>query len=89
MNWELARNLLFGLGLLALAVGLLLRFKAGRWLLAAILILVTLGALLSGEWSALDGDFGSADPLKASRYWLWGGAVGVVSAVLVNLLSKH
>jgi hypothetical protein len=89
MHWEPTRNFLFGLGLFALAVGLLLRFKVGRWLLGAIIVLITLGALLSGEWSALDGNFGSADPLKASRYWLWGGALSVASAIVVNLLSKH
>ncbi|MGI4762976.1 MAG: hypothetical protein ACRYF0_19850 [Janthinobacterium lividum] len=89
MNWELARNLLFGLGLFALAIGLLLRFKRGRWLLGAIIVFITLGALLSGEPSALDSDFGSADPLKASQYWLWGGALSVASALLVNFLSKH
>ncbi|MBO2009410.1 hypothetical protein [Hymenobacter negativus] len=77
MNWQANGNILLGIGAFALGVGLLLRFKAGRWLLAALLVLITLGSLLSGDWHSLadsNPDIGT-NPHKASRYWLIGGGI--------------
>lgn len=70
MNWQLTGNILLGLGVLLGVIGLLLRFKVGRWLLGAVWVLLTLASLFSGDWS----DPGSgldSDPIKASR-WLLG-----------------
>jgi hypothetical protein len=88
MNWQTTGNILLGLGVIALLVGLLLRFKAGRWLLAALWVIFTLGSLFSGDWHSLSDNPDVDDPRKASRYWLWGGviclAVGVVIRSLVG-----
>ena len=77
MDWQGIGNVLLCIGVFALLVGLLLRFRVGRWILGALLVLVTLGSLLSGDWHAaadnnpdVDGD-----PHKASRYWLIGGGI--------------
>jgi hypothetical protein len=69
MNWQLTGNILSGLGIVLGVIGLLLRFRAGRWLLGALLVLLTLASLFSGDWTD-PGSNVDADPLKASRWLL-------------------
>ena len=77
MDWQNTGSIFLGLGVFAAVVGGLLRFKVGRWLLAAVWLLLTLGSLLGGDLHALaDGNPDvDADPNKASRYWLIGGGI--------------
>jgi|GEM_PF-6096629 len=87
MNWQTTGNILLGLGVIALLVGLLLRFKVGRWLLAALWVVLTLGSLFSGDWHALsDNPDTDADPQKASRYWLWGGVICLAVGIIIRSL---
>ncbi|HEX8427237.1 hypothetical protein [Hymenobacter sp.] len=89
MEWQSVGNVLFCLGLLALVVGLLLRFRAGRWLLAALLVVFTLGALLTGDWhSVADNPDTNITPQKASRYLLWGGVVCILLGLAFRTLAS-
>jgi hypothetical protein len=90
MNWQATGNVLLGIGAFAAVVGLLLRFKAGRWLLAALWLLLTLGSLLSGDWHSLadsnpDVD---TDPHKISRYWLIGGSISLLLGLAIRTLTS-
>ena len=89
MDWQTTGNILFGLGAIALLVGLLLRFRIGRWLLAGLWLVLTLGSLLSGDWHALDSnpDVGN-DLQKASNYWLLGGSLGLLVGWALSALSS-
>ncbi len=91
MNWQANGNILLGIGAFALLLGLLLRFKAGRWLLAALLVLLTLGSLLSGDWHALsDGNPDiDGDPHKISRYWLIGGSILLALGLAFRALASQ
>ncbi|MDO7849519.1 hypothetical protein Q5H92_24350 [Hymenobacter sp. M29] len=77
MDWQATGNIISGLGVISLAIGLLLRFKIGRWLLAGLWLILTLGSLLGGDLHALaDGNPDiDANPHKASNYWLIGGGI--------------
>ncbi|WP_022823139.1 hypothetical protein [Hymenobacter norwichensis] len=89
MNWETIGNVLFGLGLLALLIGLLLRFRVGRWLLAALWLVLTLGSLLTGDWHSLsDNPNVDTTPQKASRYLLIGGGGGVILGLILRALTS-
>ena len=90
MNWQATGNILFGLGVFALVVGMLLRFKVGRWLLAALWLLLTLGSLLGGDLHALaDGNPDvDTDPHKASRYWLIGGGICLLLGLAARFLAS-
>ena len=86
MDWQATGNILLCIGIFAVLVGLLLRFKAGRWLLAALLFLLMLGSLLGGDWHALaDSD---NDSHKASRYWLIGGSLCLVLGLAFRALPS-
>ena len=90
MNWQATGNILLIIGAFALLVGLLLRFEIGRWLLAALLVLLTLGSLLSGDWHLLadsDPTF-DADPHKASRYWLIGSGICLAVGLTIKALPS-
>jgi hypothetical protein len=89
MNWETIGNLSLGLGLLALLIGLLLRFRVGRWLLAALWLVLTLGSLLTGDWHSLsDNPDLDTTPQKASRYLLLGGAGCVILGLILRALAS-
>ena len=89
MNWQNTGNIILGIGVFALVIGLLLRFKVGRWILAALWILITLGSLLSGDWHSLaDNPDSDTDPQKASRYWLIGGGIGALLGLAVRALTS-
>jgi hypothetical protein len=86
MNWQTTGNILLGLGGIALLVGLLLRVKMGRWLLAGFWLIFTLGSLFSGDWHSLSDNPDVDDPQKASRYWLWGGFICLAAGITIRLL---
>ncbi|MDB5267826.1 MAG: hypothetical protein JWP58_866 [Hymenobacter sp.] len=88
MNWQATGNILLGIGALALVVGLLLRFRVGRWVLGALIVLITLGSLLSGDWHALadNNPDTDADPYKVSRYWLIGGGICLLLGLVFRTL---
>lgn len=87
MNWLTTGNILLGLGGIALVVGLLLRFKVGRWLLAALWLMLTLGSLLSGDSHAFSDNLDiDADPQQASYYWLWGGVICLAAGISIRSL---
>lgn len=69
MDWELTGSIIVGLGIVLVVIGLLLRFKVGRWFLGAVLVIFTLASLFSGDWSDPGSGFDS-DPLKTSRWFL-------------------
>lgn len=77
MDWQNTGSIFLGVGVFAVVVGVLLRFRAGRWLLGVLWLLFTLGSLLGGDLhAAADGNPDvDADPHKASRYWLIGGGI--------------
>lgn len=79
MNWQTISSIFLGFGILALLIGLLLRFRVGRWLLAALWLVLTLGSLLTGDWHSLsDNPDLDTTPEKASRYLLFGGGICVL-----------
>ncbi|MDO7874034.1 hypothetical protein Q5H93_04765 [Hymenobacter sp. ASUV-10] len=86
MNWQTTSDILSGLGVIALLVGLLLRFKVGRWLLAGLWLIVTLGSLFSGDWHGAADNPDVDDPQKASRYWLWGGGILLAAGIIIRSL---
>ncbi|MCC3158704.1 hypothetical protein LJ737_15775 [Hymenobacter sp. 15J16-1T3B] len=69
MNWQQTGTILTGFGIVLVVIGLLLRFKAGRWLLGALLVVLTLASLFSGDWTDPGTNIDSA-PHKASRWLL-------------------
>ncbi|RAK65875.1 hypothetical protein [Hymenobacter edaphi] len=88
MNWQLAQSIVGGLGVLLIVIGVLLRFKVGRWFLGALLVVITLASLFSGDWS----DPGSgldSDPIKASRWLLLIGGSGILIALLIPSLHPR
>ena len=90
MNWPTISSILLGLGILALLVWLLLRFRVGRWLLAALWVLLTLGSLFSGDWHSLsDNPDVSTSPQKISRYLLIGGGISVLLGLAVRTLASQ
>lgn len=91
MNWQATGNILLGIGVFAFVVGLLLRFQAGRWLLGMLIVLITLGSLLSGDWHALadNNPDVDADPHKASRYWLIGGGICLLLGLVFRALDSN
>jgi hypothetical protein len=90
MNWQDTGNILTVLGVFAFAIGLLLRFKVGRWILAALLVLITLGSLLSGDWHSLadSNPDVETEPHKASRYWLIGGGICLLLGLAARALAS-
>ena len=90
MDWQATGNILLGIGVFAGVVGLLLRFRVGRWILAALWLLITLGSLLSGDWHSLadNNPDSDTDPHKASRYWLVGGGIGVLLGLVARALAS-
>ncbi|RZJ61109.1 MAG: hypothetical protein EOO58_02160 [Hymenobacter sp.] len=90
MDWQATGNIFLGIGIFAVLVGLLLRFKAGRWLLAALLFLLMLGSLLGGDWHALADSNTDIDhdSHKASRYWLIGGSICLVLGLAFRALPS-
>jgi hypothetical protein len=91
MNWQDTGNIISGLGVLALLIGLLLRFKVGRWLLAALWLLLTLGSLLGGDLHSLaDGNPDvDANPRKASNYWLLGGGICLLLGMAARAVASQ
>ena len=87
MNWELTRNILSGLGVGLMVIGLLLRFRLGRWLLGAIWVLLTLASLFSGEWSD-PGSNVDSDPRKASRWLFVIGGSMLLIALFIHFLRQ-
>ncbi|WP_035562786.1 hypothetical protein [Hymenobacter sp. IS2118] len=85
MNWLPIGNILLGIGAFAVLVGLLLRFQVGRWLLIALLLLLTLVALMNGE-SADTPD--TDDPIKTSGYWLLGGGISLLVGLALRTLAS-
>ena len=90
MDWQGIGNVLVCVGIFALLVGVLLRFRVGRWLLAALWVLVTLGSLLSGDLHGLaDNPDSPADPHKASRYWLIGGGICLLLGLAARAVASR
>jgi hypothetical protein len=75
MDWQGIGNVLVCVGIFALLVGVLLRFRVGRWLLAALLLILSLLSLLSGDYAD---NPDTNDPMKASNYWLLGGGISLL-----------
>ncbi|QNH61392.1 hypothetical protein [Hymenobacter sediminicola] len=88
MNWHTTGSILLGLGIVALVVGVLLRFRVGRWLLGVLWLLLTLGSLLSGDLHALDNPDANTTPQKASRYCLLGGSLGILIGLALRMLAS-
>ena len=86
MNWLATGNILLGIGVFAVLVGLLLRFQVGRWLLAALMLLLTLISLLSGDFADTpDTD----DPMKTSGYWLLGGGISLLLGLTLRTFASN
>jgi len=82
-NWQLASNILLGLGIAGIVIGLLLRFKVGRWLLALLLILLFIASLFDGSADWVDP--APNTPLyKVSRFLLIAGSCCVALALLIR-----
>jgi hypothetical protein len=90
MTWQGTGNILSAFGVFAMVVSVLLRFRAGRWLLAGLWLLFTLGSLLGGDLHALaDSPDTDADPMKASHYWLLGGGICLLLGLALRTLATH
>jgi hypothetical protein len=91
MDWQNTGSIFLVLGVFAVVVGGLLRFKVGRWLLATLWLLLTLGSLLSGDLHALtDGSPDvDGDPHRISRYWLIGGGICLLLGWVFRMLATH
>ncbi|GAB3580101.1 hypothetical protein [Hymenobacter daeguensis] len=85
MNWQDTGNILSALGVFALVVGVLLRFQAGRWLLVALLLILTVISLLSGDFADPPD---SNDPIKASNYWLLGGSLSLLLGLALRTFAS-
>ena len=86
MNWQATGNILFGLGVFALVVGMLLSFRVGRWLLAGLLLVLSLISLLSGNFA--DYPNTNSDPMKAGRYWLLGGGIILLLGLVLRAFAS-
>lgn len=90
MNWQNTGNIILGIGVFALVMGLLLRFKLGRWFLAGLWLLFTLGSLLGGDLHALtDNPESDADPVKVSNYFLLGGGICLLLGLALRALVSN
>jgi hypothetical protein len=90
MNWQTTGNILLGIGVFASVVGLLLRFKVGRWILAALWLLLTLGSLLGGDVHALtDNPDSDVNPVKVSNYFLIGGGICLLLGLVLRMLTTN
>jgi hypothetical protein len=87
MNWQLTGDILLGLGIVLVVIGLLLRFKVGRWLLGGLLVLLTLASLFSGDWSD-PGSSVDSDPMKVSRWLLIIGGGCLLIALFIRFLHQ-
>jgi hypothetical protein len=87
MDWQLTGSIIGGLGIVLVVIGLLLRFKVGRWFLGALLVVLTLASLFSGDWS----DPGSgldSDPLKTSRWFLIIGGLCLLTGWGIGAVTR-
>jgi FtsH-binding integral membrane protein len=84
-QWQLASTIFLVLGIASLAIGILLRFKVGRWILGFLLVLLFIFSLFegTGDLSTIDSD----TPLhKVSRFLFIAGGCCVVLALLIRSL---
>ncbi|MET4106828.1 peptidoglycan/LPS O-acetylase OafA/YrhL [Hymenobacter sp. UYP22] len=89
MNWQATGNIVFALGSLALVVGLLLRFRLGRWLLAAVWALLTLGSVMSGDLHSLsENPDVNTSTRTVSRYCLLGGGLCALLGLALRAMAS-
>ncbi|MFD1466780.1 hypothetical protein ACFQ48_00975 [Hymenobacter caeli] len=82
-NWQLASTIFLVLGIAALVIGLLLRFKAGRWVLGLLLVVFFIASLFD-DHPDLTGPDADTRPEKASRFLLIAGGICLALTLLIS-----
>jgi hypothetical protein len=85
-GWQLVDNIFLVLGIIGVAIGLLLRFEAGRRVLRLLAVALVIFSLIvegSDEWTKLIPD---TAPLKASHFLLIAGSCCLCVALFIARL---